>query len=206
MSITLFIVLITAAISLLALNNRKYFVKLEYNPFLVHHQKQWYRLLSHAFVHADWMHLIVNMYVLYEFGRVVEFGYFYYFGNTTPFIFILLYVLGILFSALPAYRKHKHHAHYNAVGASGAVSAVVFTSIMLLPAQKLGLLIIPFFHLPAIVFGFLYLAFEYYMDKRSPDNIAHDAHFWGAIFGVVFTTVLEPEIAVNCILQISTLF
>jgi membrane associated rhomboid family serine protease len=39
---------------------------------MVIYRRQWYRLFTHGFVHADWLHLIVNMIVLYSFGTVAE--------------------------------------------------------------------------------------------------------------------------------------
>ena len=41
-------------------------------PFRCYGHKEWHRVITHAFVHADWMHLAFNMFVLYEFGRVVN--------------------------------------------------------------------------------------------------------------------------------------
>ena len=117
---------------------------------------------------------------------------------------MLLYLGGIFFAALPALKKHKDHSHYNAVGASGAVSAVLFTSILFMPTQGIRFIFVPI-DIPAFVFGGLYLAFEWYMDKKSNDNVAHDAHFWGAIFGIAFTIVLAPEIGLSCIQQIAQL-
>jgi membrane associated rhomboid family serine protease len=48
--------------------------------------------------------------------------------------------------------------------------------------------------LPAWVFGVLYLLYSWQMDKRGGDNVAHDAHFYGAVFGVLFTVVLDPRL------------
>ena len=196
MSITFIILGITIAVSIVALTKREYFYRLEYNPFSVLQRKQWHRLFSHALIHVDYMHLAVNMWVLYIFGGNVEFLYGLMFGSKSKWFFILLYVGGILFASLPALKKHRDNPNYSAVGASGAVSAVLFAAILLEPMRSIGFLFIPI-GMPAFVFGILYLAYEIYMDKRSNDRIAHDAHYWGAIFGVVFTFILEPSIVLN---------
>ena len=47
--------------------------------------------------------------------------------------------------------------------------------------------------IPAIIFGILYLFFSAYMAKKGTDNVGHDAHFWGALFGVVYTIILLPS-------------
>jgi membrane associated rhomboid family serine protease len=166
--------------------------KLQYNPARVIHRKQYYRLISHAFVHVGWTHLIVNMFVLYFFGQNVESYFGYFFGNRANFYFLTLYVGGILFSNLWSLLKYRNDYFYNAVGASGAVSAVLFTFIFLNPWEMLYLFaIIP---IPGIVFGAGYLIYSYYMVKRKTDNIAHDAHFLGAVFGIIFPIILKPEL------------
>lgn len=188
------ILAITVAVSIMALQNRDYFIKLAYAPFLVHHNKQWYRMLSHVLVHADWAHLGVNMWVLWMFGGTVQEYFANLFGARGTLYFLLLYVGGTLFASLPALRKHKDNAHYTSVGASGAIAAVLFSAIALNPMMPIRFIFLPFFDMPAFVFGLLYLAYEIWADKRAKDNIAHDAHYWGAIFGVVFTLLLAPEI------------
>jgi len=69
---TILLIVITSAISILAFNNRDISEKLQLNPYAVIHKKEWYRILSHGFIHADWMHLFINMFVLYSFGSAVE--------------------------------------------------------------------------------------------------------------------------------------
>ncbi|MCF6183764.1 MAG: rhomboid family intramembrane serine protease, partial [Bacteroidales bacterium] len=88
---------------------------------MVWNKKQYARLLSHALVHSGWLHLIINMYVLWIFGRFVESAFISLFkaGN---FLYILMYVLSVPFSSLPALLKNKNNHYYNSVGASGAVS------------------------------------------------------------------------------------
>ncbi len=190
--ITYFIIGITVVISFLAFQNFLLMEKLQYNPARVIHRKQYYRLISHAFVHVGWTHLIVNMFVLYFFGQNVESYFSYFFGNRANFYFLTLYVGGILFSNLWSLLKYRNDYFYNAVGASGAVSAVLFTFIFLNPWEMLYLFaIIP---IPGIVFGAGYLIYSYYMVKRKTDNIAHDAHFLGAVFGIIFPIILKPEL------------
>ena len=68
---TLVIVIVTALISYRAFNSREAFDLLKHSPFMEVERKEWYRLITSGFVHADWMHLLINMYVLYEFGGFV---------------------------------------------------------------------------------------------------------------------------------------
>ena len=110
--------------------------------------------------------------------------------------YVGLYVGGILFSSLVGYQRHIHDPGYRAVGASGAVAAVLFAHILMLPTQAIYLMFIPI-PIPSFVFGILYLAYERYMDRRGGDNVAHDAHFHGAVFGVVYTAVLHPRLVME---------
>lgn len=172
------------------------------NPYLVVHRKQYYRIFSHAFIHADWNHLIFNMITLYFFGSSISEGVNYgvepifkiIFGDKTGlFYYLLLYIGGFLFASLPALIKHKDNINYNSLGASGAVSAILFASILFAPYSGIYIFLIPV-EIPAIVFGVGYLLYSAYMAKKNTDNIAHDAHFLGAIFGFTFPIILKPEL------------
>jgi membrane associated rhomboid family serine protease len=193
MTVTIIIIFITSAVSVIAFSNRELLGKLVFSPFDIKHFKNNYRFLSYALIHADWVHLLVNMMVLYSFGRVVETYYSLYFGNKAILYYILLYIGGIALSTLPSFGKHKDDKSYTALGASGAVSAVVFASIIFDPLSKIYLFLIPI-GIPAIIFGVLYLVYSWYMGKKNIDNVGHDAHFWGAIFGFVFTILLKPAL------------
>lgn len=197
MTITLFILLANVLVSVSCLQNREYFFKLDFQPYMIVRNKEWYRFISHAFVHADGFHLVVNMYVLYTFGKTVEFQYAALFGSMWIPMFLLLYLGGILFSAIPGYARNKENYNYHGVGASGAVSAIVFTYILNNPMRPLGLIFIPGFDLPAIVFGALYLVYEIYMDRNKRSPIAHSAHYFGAIFGVIFTILMAPDVVIQ---------
>jgi membrane associated rhomboid family serine protease len=193
MTITLFILVGCVLASVSAFNNRDIFMKLDFQPYMIDRHKQWYRFLSHAFIHADWGHLVVNMFVLYQFGRMVEWQFEMLFPGKWPVYFVVLYLGGILFSSIPGYVRNRENYAYHGVGASGAVSAVVYAFILIEPTAPLGIILIPI-HLPAWIFGLLYLGVEYYLDKNSNSRIAHSAHYFGAIYGLIFTFVLEPQL------------
>jgi membrane associated rhomboid family serine protease len=192
---TIILIVITAFISIICFGNRNLFEKLQFNPYRVYHNKEYYRLITHAFVHADWIHLFVNMFVLYSFGRALEF-FLALHGNSLHFspvvIYLALYLSSTIVSSLTTLKKYRDVFNYNAVGASGAVASVLFACIFFDPWMKLGLyLVIP---VPGIIFGVLYLWYSNYMSKKSGDNINHDAHFLGAIYGITFPVLLNPEL------------
>lgn len=187
------IIIITSIVSAYAFRDYSIMSKLQFNAYRIVHNREWYRLFSHALLHGGWIHLIINMLVLYSFGNFVisAFGYVFQFMNAN-LLFILYYVFAVAISSLYSVRKHRNNVYYNAVGASGAVSAVVFTAIFFEPYQMI--LFFGILPIPGIVFGILYLVYSYYMSKKGMDNIGHDAHFYGAIFGLLFPILLEPKL------------
>jgi membrane associated rhomboid family serine protease len=203
--ITLSIIAVTVLISVLSFSNRELYRRLMFNAYDIKHFKNGYRFLSYALVHADWVHLLINMMVLYSFGQAVEAYYGIIFGTKGVLYFILLYVGGVVLSTTPAYGKHKDDYSYSAVGASGAVSAVVFASIVFDPLNRIYLFLIPI-GIPSILFGVLYLAYSWYMSKKNVDNIGHDVHFWGAVFGFLFTFALKPSLIVIFLSRLSGIF
>jgi membrane associated rhomboid family serine protease len=163
-----------------------------FNPYLIHHGRQWYRFISSGLIHADWIHLAVNMYVLYFFGNYVEAYFNEIFEEKSTTYFLLLYIGGLMMSVLPTYGKHKDDPGYNALGASGAVSSIVFAFILLNPLEKLYVFgLVP---LPAIIFGVAYLVYCVYASRHGRDNVNHDAHFWGALYGFFLTVILKPSL------------
>ena len=194
--ITIIIVIVTVIISLIAFQNKVLMSRFDFSPYRIHERKEYFRFISHAFLHADWLHLIINMLVLFSFGVYVESEFSaienegqIYSGMLS---FLFLYFSAIIISSFTTYIKKKDDPYYIAVGASGAVSAVLFTSIFFSPLEKILLYgIIP---MPGIVFGILYLAYSTYMGRKEKDHINHDAHLWGAIYGIVFPLFLDPSL------------
>jgi len=190
---TYFFIAITVLVSIYAFQRRDIFDKLKFNAYAINKHKEWYRFLTYGLIHADWMHLLINMFVLYSFGEIVEIIMNLHFGFKAYLYYALLYIGGIAFSTLYDYGKHKNDSYYNTVGASGAVAAVVFSSIILYPQGRIFLFFIPI-GIPAPIFGILYLIYSAYMSKKAIDNIGHNAHFTGSIYGLLFTIALKPSL------------
>ncbi len=192
---TLYIVIITALVSIVAFSNHELMDKLIFNPYAVKNNKQWYRLVTCGLLHADFFHLFINMFVLYSFGSAVEIYYSYAFGSAGSYLYILMYVSSIFAANVSTLFKFQNNPNYNSLGASGAVSAVLFTSILFNPYSKVYLYGI--IGLPGILMGGAYLAYSYYMTKReTSDHINHEAHFYGAVYGMLFTVVFKPVLLV----------
>ena len=192
---TLIIILVTAIISVFALSRDDILDKMMLNPYQVFHKKEWFRIITHGFLHSDWTHLLINMFVLYFFGRNVESwfqelkleGYI----NSVTITYSLLYFGGIIISSLITLFRYRNDRWYNSVGASGAVSAVVFTSIFFSPLERIYFFaVIP---IPGVAFALIYLIYSSYMSRRKADNINHDAHFLGAVYGLLFPILISLD-------------
>ena len=194
---TLLIIIVTAIFSIAAFSRTELMYRYNFNPYQVVHRKQWYRVFTHAFLHANWEHLIINMFVLLSFGTALNKYFYVYFGDNLILLYLGVYVGGIIISSVFTLFKQKDNFNYNAVGASGAVSAVLFACIFFDPLNMIYFFgVIP---IPGILFGVLYLGYSYYMGKKSNDNIGHDAHFWGAVYGFIFPILLKPSLLSNFI-------
>ena len=184
---TLLIVGFTVLISYQAFNNQAMKSKLLFRPASIKEFGEFYRFLTHGLVHANWQHLIINMYVLYLFGEYLELAVF---NRIFPpmvgkLVFVLFYFSAVIVASIPSYFKHQDNGYYMAVGASGATSAMVFAYI--LSNDPWQWFIFP--PLPAILLAVGYLWYSSYMEKKGVDNIGHDAHFWGAVYGLVFILI-----------------
>lgn len=192
MSVTIIIIAVTVITSIVGWRKKEWMFKGMFNAYDIARNKHYSRLISHAFLHADTSHLLFNMITLFFFGRLVEewFGYVFEFGT---FVYILLYLSAAVFSSLPDLYKHRNNPDYYALGASGAISAVLFSAIMFEPTMKIYIFLIPV-GIPAIIFAPLYLIYCQWMTKHAKDNVGHSAHFWGAVYGIIFTIVAYPDV------------
>jgi membrane associated rhomboid family serine protease len=192
---------LTVAISAYAWSNRDLMEAWIMEPYVMARNGQWYRLLTSGFLHADWAHLLFNMFAFYSFSPVVLATLVQGYGRGAGLaLFLVLYLGGIIVSDLPTCFRHRDERNYRSLGASGGVASVLFASIMILPVAPKGQGII-IFPLPIpiqpFLFGFLYLGYSYYMGRRRGDNINHDAHFYGALFGVLMLATLVPGVLAN---------
>jgi len=189
---TLILIAITVAVSFAAFNSPKLMDQLQFNASKIYYKKEIHRLITHAFVHASWEHLFVNMIVLFSFGTAIEKYFDYYFGDKQVMYYFLLYFGAILASNIYAMIKHYKNYFYNAVGASGAVAAILFASIFFDPWNMIYFFgILP---IPGIIFAGLYLVYSYQMSMKQKDNVAHDAHFLGALYGFIFPILLNSAL------------
>ena len=184
---------ITSYLSITAFDKKNTIQKFVFSPYQVKHYKQHYRMISHIFFHADFTHLIFNMFSLFFLGEVLIKSLMLDYGSNLGMIhFIILYLAGGVCATFLPYYKNQENPSYSSLGASGSVSAVIFGAILWHPTMQLGLLFFPF-PIPAYIFGPLFLAFEYFALRKGRGNIAHDAHIGGALFGILYILLIAPE-------------
>lgn len=187
MLITLAIILLTVGVSAAAFNNGRLLEKLVLWPPAVERKREWWRLLSYGLVHADWSHLLFNMITLFFFGSAIA----QLFTASMGLLgFPLFYAGALLVSILPSYLHNRGNSRYRSLGASGAVSAVMFSYILLAPWSMIIVFVIP---VPAILYAVLYTVYTVMADRQGGDNINHNAHLTGAAYGVLVTMIVAPR-------------
>ncbi len=198
--------------SLYCFNDRQAMAKYLVHPYSINHNNEHYRFLTHAFIHGDFMHLLFNCLALYSFGIYLEEGFF---GNERFFdprlgklYYILLFTGGIYAASVTEYYRNRNNPDYSSLGASGAISSIIFCYIMISPNSMISLFFIP---MQGWIVGVLLLGVSFYLIRRKKtssytDNISHESHFWGALYGIAFILILKPVIIKVFIQQILSVF
>jgi len=176
--------------------NIRHFEKMKFRIGDILGNKEYYRIISSAFLHGSYFHLFLNMFVLYSFSFALE-------RYISIPVYLAIYFGSLILGNLLPLFIHKNNPNYSAVGASGAVSGVLYASIYFNP---FGMLYIYFIPMTNWIFGILYLVYTVWAAKKSNDNIGHDAHFGGATAGLVMAFFIMPEIAFKNWLIILAMF
>lgn len=191
MEVTYVLMAIIGLVTYVAWQRPELHRKLMLNPYNTLRQRQFYRLLSSGFVHNNSVHLFLNLLTLYFFGLAIEQIFGYAFRGFGIVLYVLLFLTAIVIANIPTLLKHKDNPNYNSLGASGGVSALVLTFVLFDPLRDLCLYGI--LCLPGYILGGLFIAYSIIMSQRNVDNINHDAHLFGALYGVIFTLLLRPQ-------------
>lgn len=189
LSIGLVIVASIGIVSVMAWSNPRMMERLILIPPRVVNRGEYYRLLTAGWIHGDGTHLIFNLLSLYFFAASVE-------QAIGALRFVMLYVAAVVVGFVPTVLRHRNHGNYRSLGASGGVAATIFSAILLDPRLSMYLMFIPI-PIPGWLFGLGYLAYSAYSSRKNSDNVNHDAHFTGAIAGVLLTFALAPTLVVR---------
>lgn len=192
LSVTLIVIIITCLTSYYGWKNPEFINKNLFTPYIIKREGAYGKFLTSGFIHKDGTHLLFNMFTFYFFGNVVESYLNYVFGPELGVVaFVLFYLVAIVIADIPTYLKEQDNPSYHALGASGGTSATVFASIILMPLSDIC--IFGIFCLPGFILGILFLGYAFYKGRAGSDNINHDAHFYGAVFGIVVIVLIAPE-------------
>ena len=177
---------VTIAASLYGLYRSPQFIeRCLFRPYFFLRKQRYETIVTSGFVHGDFGHLLLNMVTFYFFAFPLE-------SRIGPARFALLYLLGLIASDLGTYFKHRNDPDYASLGASGAISAVLFAAIVYYPEMKLFIIPIPV-PIPAPLFAVGYVAYSRWSARQARGRINHDAHLVGALFGVVFVMLTDPQ-------------
>lgn len=180
----LFLIVTNTFFSYKGFINFNFFDRYKLNVGEIIYSRQYNRLLTSAFLHEDWMHLVFNMFSLFFFSPIVI-------EYTTEFYFLLLYFVSVLGGNIFSILLNKNKSYFSAVGSSGGVTGVVFSSIYLFPEMTISVFFIP---MPAWIFGVIYLSYSLFGIKQQFDNVGHEAHIGGAIFGMLIIFLYYPMV------------
>lgn len=200
----LIIIAATIILSILAFQNYKFYEMALFRPYVIKHNNEWWRWISCGFIHQDYMHLFVNMFSFFLFAGTSMDLFNEISHSNNGVLFLLFYLGALVMSGMYSYYRHQDDYSYAALGASGAVAAVIFSNILVSPFSSIylyGLL-----KMPAWLFGLVYLYYEYAMGKKKMDNIGHDAHFFGAVYGLIFPIIIHPQTGLDFIQKFKDIF
>lgn len=182
---TLALLVANVVISIAGFNNDKIIDRLLFDVGRMRRDKQWYRMVTSGFIHADPFHLFMNMLALYFMGPYLE-----YFTTTGGFL--LIYFGALLGGSLWTWMEHFRDTNYRALGASGAVSGVTTATAVFAPFVQ----IMVFFALPMplIVFALCYIVWSAWASRSNlRDGIGHGAHLGGALAGIAIVCLFWPD-------------
>lgn len=208
--ITLTFLAIIIGFSVYCFNNRKAMHKYLFHPYSIHYNREHYRFLTHAFIHGDFMHLAFNCIALFSFGPALEDHFFpdLFGAKLGKLYYILLFTGGIYAASFTEYFRNRKNPDYSSLGASGAISSIIFCFILLSPRSTISIF---FFPMQGWIVGVLLLGVSYYLIHRKKtsqysDNISHESHFWGAMYGIAFILVLKPLVFKHFISEVAKAF
>lgn len=134
--------------------------------------KQWYRLISSTFLHADMEHIVNNMLILFFVGEMVEKA------SSTSFSYILYFSCGLAGNLMSAWYEIFSHHYSNSIGASGAVFGYLGCFISFVAYKRIRSENMSLLRIVGSVCLMLYAGL-------SNDSINNAAHFGGLIFGLI---------------------
>lgn len=190
-ALSLFLLTIGASIwALLDENVKDRHVLIPYDMILY---KEYWRLITSAFIHGNYTHLVFNMITFYFFAFMLE-------DRMGHWQFAVLYFGGLLISQLAVTLIYRSDTAFEgSVGASGAISALVLGAALGNPYLSFGIPMLtdvwPMMQLPGYVLGIGFIIYSLVNALRKQETtINHHAHLWGALAGILLVFLLKPDL------------
>lgn len=181
--ITILIIAVTAAVTIMAFNNRSLLEKTIFSVGDISDSGEFYRVLSSMFIHENMGHLAFNMFSFYAFAADIEriFG---------PAVTALIYLFSGISAGVLSLFLHRKEKYYRSLGASGGVCGIIFASIFLIPGGSIIVFPLPI-PIPAWGYAILFVFGSIYAANRMPGGIAHDAHLGGSLAGIIAAGIVD---------------
>lgn len=173
---TLVIIASTSAVSIIAFKNSHLGHRFCFKPYYTVNYYHFEDIIFQAFVHLNFLHLAVNMFVLFLFGTALE----QHIGALQFTAFYFVSIIAASAGDLLFFRKDKERT---CAGASGAITSVLFAWIVLQPLQKFCLF--GYLCLPAYIVGVFYFVDFLLLYFLKSKTINYHSHISGAMFGSI---------------------
>jgi membrane associated rhomboid family serine protease len=181
---TLALLVTNVLVSMAAWQNTRLVDAMIFDMRLIRQKHEYHRMITSGFIHADPMHLFMNMLALFFLGPALEYA-------VGTWAYLGVYLASLLGGSLWTLMEHYRETSYRALGASGAVSGVTSAAAIIFPLSTIYV----FFALPMpfILFAALYIGWSAWAAaSRVRDGIGHAAHLGGALTGVALVCLLWP--------------
>lgn len=166
-----------------------------------------YQYLTSMFMHADFTHILFNMFGLWIFGAMLENA----FGTKRFLIFYLICGIGasIIYQIWGSIAQYNHFVgnvpgiiealrtyppRGYLIGASGAVYGVLMGAALVFPNTAMYMMFIPIaikLKWLALIYGAMELYSSWHVAQG--DNVAHFAHIGGMIFGFILVKIYARD-------------
>ena len=160
--------------------------------------KYLWTFLTSMFMHGGFGHLLINMFVLFSLGGMMEriLGrkrYLYFYLISGIFAALLFVLLAYFFGNTDLGARIFGSPINLAVGASGAIFAIAGLYVMLLPKAKFMIIFLPFFSLSAYLMIPLVLVLTWVVSSSVGFGVGNTAHLGGLIAGLVYGIYLRSK-------------
>lgn len=159
--------------------------------------KNIWTIFTHFFMHGGFLHLFVNMFVLFSLGSLMEkiigrkrfLAFYLVSGILAGLLFIVLsglfgFGIGALIFGSP---------DISAVGASGAIFAIAGLFVILLPKIRFAIIFLPFFSLPGYIMIPVVLVLTWVVSISTGLPVGNVAHLGGFLAGIVYGLYLKNK-------------